>query len=65
MYFIKTKGTGKIPDYIQLRDDDFSLISYFKPDKLELNINKLNIKKDIDALIKIIEKLDYGEVKKI
>ena len=30
MYFLKTKGTDKISDYVQLRDDQFVLIAHFK-----------------------------------
>jgi hypothetical protein len=29
MYIIKIKGRTKIPDYIQIRDDDFTLLGYF------------------------------------
>ena len=33
MYIIKVKGKAKIPEYIQLRDDDFVLIAYFRADR--------------------------------
>ena len=29
-YVIKIKGKAKIPDYIQVRDDSFTLIGYFR-----------------------------------
>ena len=35
MYLLKTKGTAKIPDYIQIRDDDFILIDHFRADNHE------------------------------
>ena len=33
MYIIKVKGKAKIPDYIQLRDEKFVLIAYFRADR--------------------------------
>ena len=33
MYIIKVKGKAKIPDYIQLRDEQFVLIAYFRADR--------------------------------
>ena len=30
VYIIKIKGKAKIPDYVQLRDDNFTLIAYFR-----------------------------------
>jgi hypothetical protein len=33
VYIIKVKGKAKIPDYIQLRDENFVLIAYFRADR--------------------------------
>ncbi|HBX51635.1 MAG: hypothetical protein A2W98_02305 [Bacteroidetes bacterium GWF2_33_38] len=30
MYIIKTKGTFKIPDFVQIRDENFILVNHFK-----------------------------------
>lgn len=30
-YVLKVKGKAKIPDYIQVRDAQFTLIGYFRP----------------------------------
>jgi hypothetical protein len=35
MYIIKVKGVAKIPDYVQLRDDEFTLLAYFRVDRPE------------------------------
>ena len=32
MYIIKIKGKVKIPDYVQIRDDKFTLLAYFRAD---------------------------------
>ncbi|MEO1447885.1 MAG: fructose-6-phosphate aldolase [Bacteroidota bacterium] len=34
-YILKVKGKANIPDYIQLRDADFTLIGYFRPGRKE------------------------------
>lgn len=34
-YILKVKGKANIPDYIQLRDVDFTLIGYFRPGRKE------------------------------
>lgn len=30
-YVLKVKGKAKIPDYLQIRDQNFTLIGYFRP----------------------------------
>lgn len=30
-FVLKVKGKAKIPDYIQVRDEDFTLVGYFRP----------------------------------
>ena len=40
MYIIKVKGNAKIPDYIQLRDENFVLIAYFRADRPLKNLDK-------------------------
>lgn len=32
-YVVKVKGKAKIPDYIQIRDESFTLIGYFRPNR--------------------------------
>lgn len=79
MYILKTKGTAKIPDYIQIRDDDFILIDHFRADNSE-NISALatamadksacaktltdKLAKR-DKFLELINKLPYGILKKI
>ena len=40
MYIIKVKGVAKIPDYVQLRDDKFTLLAYFRVDRPEKSLDK-------------------------
>ena len=62
MHIMKIKGRGKTPDYIQIRDDEFTLISYFKASAFATFLKKedmLIYLSDIDDLIK---NKSYGEL---
>ena len=41
MHILKIKGKAKIPDYIQIRDDDFTLKAYFRVDRPEKSLEKI------------------------
>jgi len=60
MYFLKTKGTTKIPDFMQVRDEKFTLISHFKLDRTVENLKQLSIKTNIEKILEIIDNLEYG-----
>jgi len=65
MYIIKVKGKAKIPDYIQLRDDDFVLIAYFRADRPLKKMEKYGLAGKEDALRKIINELPFGKLQKL
>lgn len=65
MYIIKVKGKVKIPDYIQLRDDDFVLIAYFRADRPLKKLEKYGLSGKEEALKQIIEKLPFGKLQKL
>lgn len=65
MYIIKVKGKAKIPDYIQLRDDDFVLIAYFRADRPLKKLEKYGLDGKEEALKAIIEGLPYGKLQKL
>lgn len=65
MWILKTKGTAKIPDYLQIRDDDFTLISHiklFRNNDIKKRISLFNQIPHIDL---IISQLEYGHIRKI
>lgn len=62
MYIIKVKGKAKIPDYIQLRDDDFVLIAYFRADRPLKKLEKYGLEGQEEVLKGIIESLPYGKL---
>ena len=62
MYIIKVKGKAKIPDYIQLRDDNFVLIAYFRADRPLKKLEKYGLEGHEEALKAIIASLPYGKL---
>lgn len=65
MYIIKIKGKAKIPDYIQLRDDDFVLLAYFRADRIDKNLEKYGLKGKELAFYKIVDSIDFGKIQKL
>ena len=43
IYILKIKGTDKIPDFVQIRDQDMTLRAYFRMDQQESGIRKNNL----------------------
>lgn len=65
MYIIKIKGKAKIPDYIQLRDDAFVLVAYFRADRELKNLDKYGLAGKEDELARIIEALPFGKLQSL
>jgi hypothetical protein len=67
MYIIKVKGKKKIPDYLQIRDDDFTLIGYLsiKPGSPLLRLEKLGLEGKEERLRQIIETIPFGKLQKL
>ncbi|OFX21415.1 MAG: hypothetical protein A2041_07605 [Bacteroidetes bacterium GWA2_31_9b] len=65
MYFLKTKGTDEISDYVQLRDDQFVLIAHFKTKYPEQIIKKLKLEKYESQLIRLIQEVPFGLLYKL
>ena len=65
MYIVKIKGMAKIPDYIQLRDDKFILIAYFRADRPLRNLNKYGLGGKEEALQKVINKFPFGKISEL
>lgn len=65
MYIIKVKGIAKIPDYIQLRDDSFTLLAYFRVDRPEKALEKCGLADKADKIYDLIRDIPFGEIRKI
>lgn len=65
MYIIKVKGKAKIPDYIQLRDDKFVLIAYFRADRPLQKLEKFGLEGKEKELAEVIKGLPFGKLQKL
>ncbi len=62
-YVLKVKGLAKIPDYLQVRDERYSLVFYGRPDRPE---KRTPLPPGLwEALLKEAPNLPYGHVRKI
>ncbi|KQR70501.1 MULTISPECIES: hypothetical protein [Pedobacter] len=65
MYIIKVKGIAKIPDYVQLRDDKFTLLAYFRVDRPDKSLDKLGLGDKLDDIMKMVKDLPFGQIAKL
>jgi len=67
MYIIKVKGKKKIPNYIQIRDDDFTLIGYFsyKQGRPFRNLDKFGLDGKEKALEDLVSSMPFGKLQKL
>ncbi len=65
MYIIKVKGKVRIPDYIQIRNDSFVLIGYFRVDRPLKSLEKYGLQGREEALKQIIVDLPFGKLQKL
>ncbi len=65
MYIIKVKGKAKIPDYIQLRDENFVLIAYFRADRPLKNMERYGLANKETQLAAVIHELEFGKLQKL
>ena len=65
MYIIKVKGVAKIPDYVQLRDDKFTLLAYFRVDRPDKSLDKVGLADKAEYIMNIIKDLPFGQILKL
>ncbi len=64
-HIIKVKGVAKIPDYVQLRDDKFTLLAYFRVDRPEKSLDKVGLHDKTEEIMNIIKDLPFGQILKL
>ena len=62
MYILKVKGKAKIPDYVQLRDERFVLIAYFRAARPLKNLEKYGLEGKEHAMRELIDTLPFGKL---
>ena len=65
MYIIKVKGVAKIPDYVQLRDDKFTLLAYFRVDRPDKSLDKVGLADKAEYIMNIVKELPFGQIMKL
>lgn len=65
-YLMKVKGKAKIPDYIQLRDENLTLVGYFRPNRKERLSKVVPDPSQAAVIQKAIDGLEeYGKMTKV
>ena len=62
MHILKIKGTDKIPDFVQIRDDNLSLKAYFRADQIDRGLKKNNINDPEGKIKKAIINSNFGKI---
>ena len=65
IYILKIKGTDKIPDFVQIRDEDMTLRAYFRMDQQESGIRKNNLEEYAKEIICVLDKIPFGKIKEL
>ena len=67
MYIIKVKGKKKIPNYIQLRDEDFMLVGYFsfREGRPFRSLEKFGLDGKEKELEKLVQNMPFGKLQKL
>jgi hypothetical protein len=62
MYIVKIKGVAKIPDYLQVRDDNFTLICYTRTDRPDRALEKCGLGDKIEKIKELMNQIPFGQV---
>lgn len=62
MYLLKIKGAGKLPDYVQVRGEDFKLIAFVNLAGIERGLAKNNLEIYTDEIISQLGKTDFNQI---
>ncbi|RZK13724.1 MAG: fructose-6-phosphate aldolase [Pedobacter sp.] len=58
-------GIAKIPDYVQLRDDKFTLLAYFRVDRPDKSLEKLGLGDKQEYIMEMVKDLPFGQIAKL
>ena len=64
IYILKIKGTEKIPDFVQIRDENMTLQAYFRLSQAEKGLKKHNLEKESEEILKLLKKIPFGKMHK-
>lgn len=61
-YLLKIQGKAKIPDYVQLRDEQFTLLAYFRLDRPEKALSKIGLADHEQQMLEFLSTIPFGKV---
>jgi len=61
---LKIKGTKSIPDFVQVRDKQMTLIAYFRLNQIEKGLTKNNLTSEIEGITELLNKIPFGTIHK-
>ena len=64
IHILKIKGTDKIPDFVQIRDENLSLKAYFRADQIDRGFKKNKIDDPCGKLKELITNIPFGKIHK-
>ena len=62
LYVLKIKGTKKIPDFVQIRDENMSLRAYFRLSQQEIGLKKNNLSEDAEGIMRLLNEIPFGKI---
>tara|TARA_B100000674_G_scaffold92565_1_gene65150 strand:- start:2035 stop:2241 length:207 start_codon:yes stop_codon:yes gene_type:complete len=65
LYILKIKGTKIIPDFVQIRDKNMTLIAYFRLSQAEKGLKKNKLENSSEKILNLLETLPFGKVFKL
>ena len=64
IHILKIKGTTKIPDFVQIRDQEMTLIAYFRLTQIKKGLIKNGLEDHEEAITQIINNSPFGIIQK-
>ncbi len=65
LYIFKVQGKIRIPDYVQIRDENYSLLAYFRADRPEKALEKIGLSPHFSQIIQIISEMPFGKMQEL
>ena len=62
LYVLKIKGTKTIPDFVQIRDANLTLIAYFRLNQIDKGLKKNNLEKEQKGIVDLLNKIPFGKI---
>ena len=62
LYILKIKGTKTIPDFVQIRDANLTLIAYFRLSQINKGLKKNNLENEEEGIKELLNKIPFGKI---